>query len=415
MPPMTPRRASVVFVIAVVYLDMLGIGLAFPILPKLVQQFELGDVSRASYAVGFLSAGYALMQFLLSPALGALSDRFGRRPVMLLGLAGMGANYFFLAAAPTLWWLAIGRLIAGATGATYSTASAYLADISPPEKRAANFGLIGAAFGVGFITGPALGGILGAVDLHLPFLAAGCLSLANMAFGYFILPESLDAAHRKPFSLARANPIGALAEMGRYASVLGLMTIYLMAMFANRVAEMTWVLFSSYRFHWGPAAVGLSMAMVGVMFIVGQGVMPRFLVPAIGERRAVILGLAVSVVMLILYGTVTEGWMVYPVMAFGVFGWVMAAPALMSLMSRAVAANEQGLLQGALASLQGLTSIAGPPIWTGLFGYFVSPAAPVIVPGMAFFVAAAVFAVAGVLAVKWVGAKPNIDGTIQVS
>jgi DHA1 family tetracycline resistance protein-like MFS transporter len=410
---MTPRRASIAFVIAVVYLDMLGIGLAFPILPKLIQQFEHGNVTQASYVVGFLSSGYALMQFLLSPALGALSDRFGRRPVMLIGLAGMGANYFLLAAAPTLLWLVIGRLIAGATGATYSTASAYLADITPPEKRAANFGLIGAAFGVGFITGPAIGGVLGAVDLHLPFLAAGCLSLVNVAFGWFILPESLEAANRKPFSFARANPIGALGEMRRYGPVLGLMTIYLLAMFANRVAEMTWVLFSSYRFHWGPAAVGLSMAMVGVMFIVGQGVMPRFLVPAIGERRAVILGLAVSVAMLVLYGTVTEGWMVYPVMAFGVFGWVMAAPALMSLMSRAVAANEQGLLQGALSSLQGLTSVAGPPIWTGLFGYFVSPAAPVIVPGMAFFVAAAVFAVAGVLAVRWVG-SPIGSGIAEV-
>ena len=407
MPPMTPRRASVAFVISVVYLDMLGIGLAFPVLPKLVEQFEHGDVSRASYIVGMLAGAYALMQFLFSPALGALSDRFGRRPVMLLGMAGMGVNYFLLAAAPTLWWFAIARLISGATGATFSTASAYLADITPPEKRAANFGLIGAAFGVGFITGPAIGGVLGAIDLHLPFLAAGCLSLANMAFGYLILPESLDAEHRKPFSLARANPIGALGEMGRYASVLGLMTIYLLAMFANRVAEMTWVLFSSYRFHWGPTAIGLSMAMVGLMFIVGQGVMPRFLVPAIGERRAVILGLAVSVVMLVLYGTVPEGWMIYPVMAFGVFGWVMAAPALMSLMSRKVAANEQGLLQGALSSLMGLTSVAGPPIWTGLFGYFVSPAAPVIVPGMAFFVAAAVFAVALVLAVRWVGdARP---------
>jgi len=404
---MTPRRASVAFVISVVYLDMLGIGLAFPVLPKLVEQFEHGDVSRASYIVGMLAGAYALMQFLFSPALGALSDRFGRRPVMLLGMAGMGVNYFLLAAAPTLWWFAIARLISGATGATFSTASAYLADITPPEKRAANFGLIGAAFGVGFITGPAIGGVLGAIDLHLPFLAAGCLSLANMAFGYLILPESLDAEHRKPFSLARANPIGALGEMGRYASVLGLMTIYLLAMFANRVAEMTWVLFSSYRFHWGPTAIGLSMAMVGLMFIVGQGVMPRFLVPAIGERRAVILGLAVSVVMLVLYGTVPEGWMIYPVMAFGVFGWVMAAPALMSLMSRKVAANEQGLLQGALSSLMGLTSVAGPPIWTGLFGYFVSPAAPVIVPGMAFFVAAAVFAVALVLAVRWVGdARP---------
>lgn len=397
------RRGSVAFVIAVVYIDMLGLGLAFPILPRLVEQLMGGNISNAAYVVGWLSSGYALMQFLLSPALGALSDSYGRRPVILLGLLGMGANYFLLAFAPTLAWFAVGRLISGATGATYTTAAAYLADITPPEKRAANFGLIGAAFGFGFITGPVLGGLLGAVDLHLPFLAAGVLSLANVALGWFILPESLDAAHRKPFSWMRANPVGALREMGRYSSVLGLIVIYLLAAFANRVAEMTWVLYSAYRFHWGPTETGISLAMVGVMFVVGQGVMPRFLVPRLGERRAVIVGLAVSVVILVLYGTVPEGWMIYPVMALGCFGWVMGAPALMSLLSRAVAADEQGLLQGALASVQGLTSIAGPPIWTGLFGYFVSPAAPVIVPGAAFFAAAAVFAVALGLAGKWVG------------
>lgn len=399
---MTSQRARVAFVIAVVYIDMLGVGLAFPILPKLVERLFHGDISQASYVVGLLASGYALMQFLLSPALGVLSDRFGRRPVILIGVLGMGVNYFLLAYAPTLAWLVIARLISGATGATYSTATAYLADVTPPEKRAANFGLVGAAFGFGFITGPVAGGLLGAIDLHLPFLAAGILSLVNFAFGWFVLPESLAPENRKPFALARANPIGALFEMGRYRAMFGLMTIFLLATFANRVAEMTWVLFASYRFHWGPAEIGFSLAMVGVMFVVGQGVMPRFLVPAIGERRAVVLGLGVSVVNLILFGIVPQGWMIYPVMVGGMFGWVMAAPALMSLMSRSVAASEQGLLQGALASLQGLTSIAGPPIWTGLFGYFISKDAPMIVPGAAFFAAAAVFAAAFGLAVKWV-------------
>lgn len=405
---MTSRRASVAFIIAVVFIDMLGIGLAFPILPKLIEHFEHGDISQASYLVGFLMSAYALMQFLFSPLLGALSDRYGRRPVILLGLLGMGANYFLLAFAPTLAWLVVGRLFAGMTGATYSTASACLADITPPEKRAANFGLIGAAFGFGFITGPAIGGLLGGVDLRLPFIVAGGLSLANVAFGWFVLPETLTQENRRSFSLARANPLGAFREMGRYGSVLGLMTIYLLAMFANRVAETTWVLFASYRFHWNAFQTGLSLAMVGVVFVVGQGVMPRALIPRIGERRAVLIGLAVSVVILVLYGSVPWGWMLYPVIAFGVFGWIMAAPAMMSLMSRAVAANEQGLLQGALASLMGLTSIAGPPIWTGLFGYFVSKDAPVIVPGAAFFAAAAVFAVAFVLAVRWVGDPPSV-------
>src|ERR1700722_18095028 len=229
---------------------MLGIGLAFPILPRLVQQFEHGDVSRAAWIYGLLAAAYALMQFILAPMLGALSDRFGRRPVLLLSLLGMGLNYAVLAAAPLLAWLAAGRIVAGAMGGSFSTASAYLADITPPEKRAQSFGLIGAAFGFGFITGPAIGGLLGAIDLKLPFLAAGILSFADLVLGYFILTESLAPENRKPFSFARANPVGALRELGRYSSVYGLLLVYVLAMFANRVAEMTWVLYTEYRYHW---------------------------------------------------------------------------------------------------------------------------------------------------------------------
>ncbi len=414
MPELSARRASVVVVIAVVYLDMLGLGLAFPVLPKLVEQFEHGDISRASYVVGLLSAAYSLMQFLLAPLLGSLSDRFGRRPVILLALLGMGANYFLLALAPTLVWLAAGRMIAGAMGATYSTAAAYLADITPPEKRAQSFGLIGAAFGFGFITGPALGGFLGAIDLRLPFMAAGGLTLVNLLFGFFVLPESLALEHRKPFSFARANPIGALREIGRYSSVLGLLVIFVMATFANRVSEMTWVLFTSYRFHWGPFETGLSLTAVGVMFVVGQGWMTRVLVPRLGERRVIIMGLAVSVVTPALFGIVPQGWMIYPVMVLGIFGWTTAQPAAQSLMSRAMPANEQGLLQGALASMTNLTSVAGPPIWTGLFGYFISPAAPVIVPGAAFFAAAFVFFVALVLAMRWLQRAPVVTSTPQL-
>ncbi len=411
---MVSARMRTVAVLAVVYIDMLGIGLAFPVLPKLVEQFEHGDVSQASMIFGLLAGAYALMQFLLAPLLGALSDRFGRRPVILLALAGMGINYVLLGLAPNLLWLAAGRLISGAMGASFSTANAYLADITPPEKRAQSFGLIGAAFGFGFITGPVLGGLLGAINLHLPFLVAAGLSLADLAFAFFVLPESLSVDHRKAFALSRANPFGALRELGRYGEVAGLMAVYVLAMFANRVAEMTWVLFTSYRFHWGPAEVGVSLAMVGVMFVVGQGFLVRLLLPRLGEKRAIIMGLFVSAVLTAAYGIVPQGWMVYPLMALGVFGWVIASPAVMGVMSKAVPPNEQGLLQGALASLTSLTSIAGPPIWTGLFGYFVSPAAPIIIPGAAFFVSALVFLLALALALRWLSARPATAATRMV-
>jgi MFS transporter, DHA1 family, tetracycline resistance protein len=397
---MSPKLRLVV-VLSVVYIDMLGIGLAFPVLPRLIEQFEGGDISRASYIYGALAAAYSLMQFLFAPLVGALSDRYGRRPVILLALVGMGVNYFVLAYAPSLWLFAIGRMVAGAFGATFTAAGAYLADVTPPEKRAQTFGLIGAAFGFGFITGPALGGLLGAVDLRLPFLVAAGLSLADFAFAYFALPESLAVEHRSAVNLRLANPIGALREVGRYPSVLGLMIIFVLATFANRVAEMTWVLFTSYRFHWGPAETGLSLAAVGVMFVVGQGGLVRVVVPWLGERRAILLGLTVSAITPVLYGIVPQGWMVYPVMVLALFGWTIAQPAVQALMSQAVPRNEQGLLQGALASLTNLTSIFGPPIWTGLFGFFVSPAAPVIVPGAAFFVSAAVFVVVLGLAKRW--------------
>jgi DHA1 family tetracycline resistance protein-like MFS transporter len=397
-------------VLSVVYVDMLGIGLAFPILPKLIERFEGGNVSNAAYIYGALAAAYSLMQFLFAPFVGALSDRYGRRPVILLALAGMAINYILLAAAPSLWLFAVGRMIAGAFGATFSAAGAYLADITPPEKRAQSFGLIGAAFGFGFITGPVIGGVLGEIDLRLPFYVAAGLSALDFAFAYLALPESLADGHRKPFALRRANPIGALREVGRYTSVLGLMAIFVMATFANRVAEMTWVLFTSYRFGWGPRETGLSLAVVGVMFVIGQGGLVRVIVPKLGERRAILLGLAVSTITPVLYGIVPRGWMVFPIMVVAVFGWTIAAPAVQALMSRAVPADEQGLLQGALASMTNLTSIFGPPIWTGLFGYFVSPAAPVTVPGAAFFGSALVFLAALVLAARWFrGGAPPAD------
>ena len=395
------RNIRLIIVLAVVYLDMLGIGLAYPILPKLVEHFEHGDISNASYIVGFLASGFSVTQFLFAPLIGALSDRFGRRLVILLSLAGSALAYLMMAAADGLVLLAIARLIAGAMGGSFSTAGAYIADITPPEKRAQSFGLIGAAFGFGFITGPVIGGLLGAIDLHLPFAVAGGLCIANLLFGLVALPESLAPENRRAFAFRQANPIGALREVWRYPSVFSLMIIFVLAIFANRVAEMTWVLYTGYRFNWGPTEIGVSLAMVGVVFVIGQGWFTRILIPRIGERRAIVIGLGVSVLVSVLYGAVNKGWMIYCVMPLGLSGWTIAQPAVQGLMSRAVPPNEQGLLQGAVSSITSLTSIAGPPIWTGLFGYFVSAAAPVIIPGAAFFVSAAVFLAALILAIVW--------------
>ena len=395
------RNLRLIIVLAVVYIDMLGIGLAYPILPKLVVQFENGDISSASYVVGFLASGFAVTQFLFAPLIGALSDRFGRRLVIILSLAGAAAAYLMMAAAQSIIVLALARLLAGAMGGSFSTASAYIADITPPEKRAQSFGLIGAAFGFGFITGPVIGGLLGAIDLHLPFLAAGALCILDLLFALFALPESLAPENRRAFALRQANPIGALREVWRYPAVFNLMMIFVLAMFANRVAEMVWVLYTGYRFHWGPKEIGISLAAVGVVFVVGQGWFTRILIPRIGERRAILVGLTVSVLVSVLYGAINQGWMLYCVIPLAISGWTVAQPAVQGLMSQAVPANEQGLLQGAVSSLTSLTSIAGPPIWTGLFGYFVSSAAPVTIPGAAFFVSGAVFLAALILAIVW--------------
>ena len=394
-------RSPLLVVLSVVYIDMLGIGLAFPVLPRLIEQFEGGDVSRASYIYGALAAAYSLMQFLLAPLLGALSDRFGRRPVILLALVGMGINYLLLAFAPTLVLFAVGRMIAGAFGATFSGRGRL--SRRHHATREAGAGLRTHRRGVRFRfhygarhRRPARRRRLAAAVRRRRGFEPRRLRVA-----YFALPESLAADNRRAFDWRRANPIGALRAVGRYGSVLGLMAIFVLATFANRVAEMTWVLFTGYRFGWGPTETGLSLAMVGVMFVVGQGGLVRIVVPRLGERRAIVLGLGVSAVVCVPVRRRAAG--LDDVSRHGLRGSRLdvAQPAVQALMSRSVPANEQGLLQGALASMTNLTSIFGPPIWTGLFGYFVSSSAPVIVPGAAFFAAAGVFLVALVVARRW--------------
>lgn len=396
---MPPRKPALVFIFITLFLDVLGIGLVVPILPKLVESLAGGGVDRASYLYGWLTGLYALMQFLFAPILGNLSDRFGRRPVILFSLFGSGLDYFLLAWAPTLPWFFLGRIVSGITGANFSAAAAYIADVSPPERRAANFGIIGAAFGIGFIFGPALGGWLGDYGLRVPFIAAGILTLINWLYGLFILPESLKPENRRAFSLRRSNPIGALLDLRRHRLVLGLSVSYFISSLAHQVYPSIWVLYTGYRYGWDTKQTGLSLALVGLMAAIVQGGLARKLIPKLGERRAAIVGFGIMSIALTGYGLAPEGWIVYPLIVFGSLSG-LAVPAIQGMISRTVGDNEQGGIQGSLTSLQSVAGALGPLFATAIFGFFISERAPAIVPGAPFFFSSALAVMAGFLAAR---------------
>jgi MFS transporter, DHA1 family, tetracycline resistance protein len=396
---MPPRKPALVFIFITLFLDVLGIGLVVPILPKLVESLAGGGLDQASFLYGWLVGLYALMQFLFAPILGNLSDRFGRRPVILFSLFGSGLDYFLLAWAPTLPWFFLGRILSGITGANFSAAAAYIADVSPPERRAANFGIIGAAFGIGFIFGPALGGWLGDYGLRVPFIAAGILTLINWLYGLFILPESLKPENRRSFSLARSNPIGALLELRRHRLVLGLSVSYFISSLAHQVYPSIWVLYTGYRYGWDTKQTGLSLALVGLMAAIVQGGLARKLIPRLGERRAAIVGFAIMAIALTGYGLAPEGWIVYPLIVFGSLSG-LAVPAIQGMISRTVGDNEQGGIQGSLTSLQSVAGALGPLFATAIFGFFISEKAPAIVPGAPFFFSSALAVMAGFLAAR---------------
>lgn len=381
---MSARRPAVLFIFITLVLDILGIGLVVPVLPKLIQHYQGGDVTAGSNAYGMLAALYALMQFLCAPLLGSLSDRYGRRPVILISLFGSAIDYFLIAFAPNLIWFAIGRIVAGITAANYAAASAYIADVSPPEKRAANFGLIGAAFGIGFIIGPILGGLLAKWGVKVPFLFAGGLTLANWAYGWFVLPESLAPEHRRSFSWGRSNPVGALLALRRFPALLGLVVTYFIAVLAHQVYPSIWVLYTTYRYHWTELQTGLSLAAVGVMAGVVQGGLTKRVVGSLGEKKTVLYGLTMAIFFYAAYGFATQGWMIYLCIVLGSLAGLVT-PAVQSLMTQSVPKNEQGELQGALSSLSSVAGVAGPLASTRLFGYFVSDKAPLLLPGAPFF------------------------------
>jgi DHA1 family tetracycline resistance protein-like MFS transporter len=397
-PPIaTPgRRAAVLFILVTVLLDMLSFGIIIPVLPKLVEEFFSGDTARAAAMYGFMNTTWAVMQFFGSPIQGALSDRYGRRPVVLLSNAGLGLDYILMALAPNVGWLFLGRAISGLASSSFSTAGAYIADVTAPEERAAAFGKIGMVFGLGFIIGPALGGWLGAIDPRLPFWGAASLSLMNACYGYFVLPESLPNERRMAFAWRRANPVGSLALVRSHHELFGLAAVAFLGYLAHAVLPSVSVLYMGYRYGWGTAAVGLMMAGVGVAAMIVQGGLMRPITAKLGARVTMFVGLLCGGIGFAVYGLAPEGWIFclgIPVMAF----WGLAGPATQSLMTRRVSSSEQGQLQGAIASINGLTGLIGPTLFTQSFAHFINQAAWHI-PGAPFLLASLMLFCSGVIA-----------------
>jgi len=393
------KQAALGFIFVTLLVDVMGLGIVIPVFPKLIQHLiHSNNVSDASPYAGWLTVAYAGMQFLCSPLVGNLSDRFGRRPVLLFSLLGFGVDYLFQAFAPTIGWLFLGRLIAGMTGASFTTGSAYIADISAPEKRAANFGLVGVAFGLGFIIGPVIGGILGKFDVHYPFIAAGVLALLNAAYGYFILPESLSLENRRPLELKKSNPVGTLMKLSKYKAVLGLAVSLFLIYFAAQAVQSVWSFYTMYKFQWNEDMVGYSLGVVGVVYAAVQGGLTRVIIPKFGTERSIWVGLLLYCIGMVLFAFATKGWMMFAFLVPYCLGGI-AGPALQGYMSNHVPANEQGELQGGLTSLASLSAIIGPWVMFKIFHIFTKADAPFIFPGAHFIVGALLMLLSIILAV----------------
>jgi MFS transporter, DHA1 family, tetracycline resistance protein len=389
----TKNKSALGFIFLTLVIDITGWGIIIPVMPKLMQQLTGKPLTEVATIGGLMLFAYSAMQFLFSPILGGLSDKYGRRPVILLSLAGFAADYLFQALAPSIGWLFVGRLLAGITGASITTASAYIADISTPEKRAQNFGLIGAAFGIGFVLGPLIGGLCSQLGTRAPFYVAAGLTLLNFLYGYFVLPESLAKENRRPFDWKRANPIGSLKQLRKYPVVTGLSIALTLLYIASHAVQSNWSFYTMYKFGWSETMVGISLAVVGLLVGAVQGGLIRYLVPKIGQTKAVYAGLLLYLVGMILFSVASQGWMMFVFLVPYCLGGI-SGPSMQGIMSNAVPPNEQGELQGALTSLMSLTSIIGPLIMTNLFAYFSSSKAPIYLPGAPFY-AGALFLLAG--------------------
>lgn len=398
MSARAPGKHAISFIFITVLIDMIGFGLIIPVMPDLIGELTGLPANEAVLLGMVLIISYAAMQFICAPIIGALSDRFGRKPVLLAALAGFAIDYTIMGFAPVFWLLLVGRLLAGVFGASYSTANAFIADITPPEQRAGRFGMIGAAFGLGFTFGPLIGGYLG--DLfgpRAPFFAAAILAGLNFVYGLIVLPETLAPENRRQFDWKRANPFGALMQIRKYPAVLGLMSAVFLMLIGHAVFPATWSYYAAHRYGWDSGDIGLSLMVVGISSAIVMGGLTRILVPKLGEWRAITLSLVLGSIAYIAYGLASAGWMVYAIIVAGALGGI-GQPALQGIMSRIVPPNAQGELQGAMTSLQSLSMIFGPLAMSPLFNYFSSADAPVQIPGAAFFLAGLLTVVALVVA-----------------
>ncbi len=391
-----PRRAAVAFILVTVLLDVMALGLVIPVLPKLVEQMA-GSTQRGALIFGVFGTSWALMQFIFSPIMGALSDAYGRRRVLLLSSLGLGLDYILMALAPDLIWLYVGRLLSGITAATFSTASAYIADVTPPAERAGKFGLIGAAFGLGFVLGPAIGGLLGSTDPRLPFWFAAALSLASTAYGYFVLPESLPPERRQAFAWKRANPAGSLQLLRSNRQLLGLSAAIFLYNLSHAVFPAVFVLHAGYRFGWDARAVGFSLAIFGVCSGLVQGLLVKPVVARFGERGPLLFGMACGAMGLSIMALAPNErwfWLGYPIMAL----WGFIGPASQAIMTRLVEPNQQGQLQGAGSSVMSIASLLGPSLFTSSFALGIDPAHGALLPGAPYVLAALLLTAGGVVA-----------------
>jgi len=399
------KQAALGFIFITLLIDVTGFGIIIPVLPKLITELIHGNLSDASRFGGWLLFAYSLMQFVCAPILGNLSDKYGRRPVLLFSLFGFGLDYILQGFAPNIIWLFIGRIIAGITGGSFTTASAYIADISTPEKRAQNFGMIGAAFGIGFIIGPVLGGILGHYGSRIPFFAAAALALINWVYGYFILPESLDHEHRRSFDWKRANPMGSLMHLKKYPVVSNLVASITLLYIASHAVQSTWTYYTMSKFGWNEQLVGYSLGFVGLTVGIVQGALIRVIIPKLGQHKSVYIGLGLYTIGFVLFALASQTWMMFAFMIPYALGGI-AGPSLQGIISHHVPPNEQGELQGALTSLMSATSIIGPLLMTNIFSYFTSSAAPFHFPGAAMMLGAVLTLISTLLAYKALVKEP---------
>ena len=382
-----PKKAAMGFIFVTLLIDVIGWGIIIPVMPKLLEQMIHANISKAASYQGWLLGTFALAQFLFSPVLGNLSDRFGRRPIILISLFGFAIDYLFLAFAPNIGWFFVGRAIAGITGASFTTATAYIADISTNENRAKNFGMIGAAFGVGFMVGPMIGGLLGNLSPRVPFIAAAILCFLNWLWGFFILPESLPVEKRRPFEWKRANPAGSLRHLRKHKGISELVGSLTLIYIAAHAIQSNWSFFLTERFNWSPGLIGTSLGVVGLLVGLVQGGLTRIVNPRLGNERSVYVGLSLYSIGMLLFAFATQSWMVFAFLVPYCLGGI-AGPSLQAIISSHVPANEQGELQGALTSLMSATTIVGPLIMTNLFAYFTGPRAPVHYAGAPFILGA---------------------------